>query len=177
MRAIGVTSATLVFLLCGVAAPSYAQQGHEGDQGDQHSQQNNGHQKAKHNQSRHAQEQQHARQGTWQEHRAQSWESDHRTWDQRGGYEGYRVPDDRYHRYFGPQHGFRIDRLPFRVEAGHPSFQYHGYWLSTVDPWPEYWENDWYRTDDVYVSSVNNNGYYLQNRRHPEVRIALRISM
>ena len=45
-----------------------------------------------------------------------------------------------------------------------------------VDPWPEYWPNDWYRTDDVYVSNVNN-GYYLQNRMHPGVHLALRISM
>jgi hypothetical protein len=176
MRSLGITSAALVFLLGGVAAPSFAQHGHEGDQGDQPSQQDNGHQKSKHNQSQHAQEQERARHGTWQEHRAQSWESDHRNWDQRGGYVGYRVPDTRYQRYFGPQHGFRIDRLPFRVASGHPTFQYHGYWLSVVDPWPEYWANDWYATDDVYVNYANN-GYYLLNRQHPEVHIALRISM
>ena len=27
-----------------------------------------------------------------QEHRSQHWDSDHRTWEQRGGYNGYRIP-------------------------------------------------------------------------------------
>src|SRR3984893_10112724 len=44
-------------------------------------------------------------QSGWQEHRAQSWQSDHRTWEQRGGYRGYRIPDDRFRGYFGPDHG------------------------------------------------------------------------
>src|SRR6185295_6561676 len=108
-------------------------------------------------------------------HRAQSWESEHRTWQQRGGYQGYRVPDTRYQRYFGTQHGFRVDNLPFRVVSGHPRFQYRGYWLTVVDPWPEYWGTNWYRNDDVYVSHVDN-GYYLFNRLHPQVGIAVQIS-
>ena len=28
--------------------------------------------------------------------RAGSWNTDHRTWQQRGGYNGYRIPDDRF---------------------------------------------------------------------------------
>jgi hypothetical protein len=35
-------------------------------------------------------------QRAWQERRARSWESEHRTWQQRGGYNGYRIPDDRF---------------------------------------------------------------------------------
>jgi hypothetical protein len=122
------------------------------------------------------QQQQHVEQAAWQQHRAQSWQSDHRNWQQRGGYNGYRIPDDRYRGYFGPNHGFRIYGLPFLVVGGYPRFQYEGYWFSTVDPWPEYWAKDWYNTDDVYVTYVDN-GYYLFDRRYPNVGIAVSISM
>ena len=85
------------------------------------------------------QEQQRVQQTAWQQHRSQHWDSDHRTWQQRGGYHGYRIPDDRFRGYFGPNHGFRIYGLPFLVVGGYPRFQYEGYWISLVDPWPEYW--------------------------------------
>jgi len=115
-------------------------------------------------------------QSAWQQHGSQHWDSDHRTWQQRGGYHGYRIPDDRFVGYFGPSHGFRIYGLPFLVVGGYPRFQYEGYWISAVDPWPEYWGNDWYDTDDVYVAYVDN-GYYLYDRRYPNVGIAISISM
>jgi hypothetical protein len=115
-------------------------------------------------------------QSAWQQHRSQSWESDHRNWRQRGGYHGYRIPDDRFRGRFGPEHVFRINGLPFMVYRGYPRFQYGGYWITAVDPWPEYWGNDWYDNDDVYVAYVND-GYYLYNRRYPSIGIAIRISM
>jgi hypothetical protein len=121
-------------------------------------------------------EQQRVQQSAWQQHRSQRWESDHRTWQQRGGYNGYRIPDERFHGYFGRGHGFRIYGLPFLVVGGYPRFQYSGYWFSMVDPWPGYWANDWYDTDDVYVAYVDN-GYYLFNRRYPNVGIAISVSM
>ena len=122
------------------------------------------------------QEEQQIQQSAWQEHRSQRWDSDHRNWQQRGGYNGYRIPDDHYRGYFGRDHGFRIYGLPFLVVGGYPRFQYEGYWISLVDPWPEYWGNDWYDNDDVYVTYADN-GYYLYNRRYPNVGIAIRISM
>ena len=122
------------------------------------------------------QEQQRVQQSAWQGHRSQHWDTDHRNWQQRGGYHGYRIPDDRFRGYFGEDHGFRIYGLPFLVVGGYPRFQYHGYWLSAVDPWPEYWGDDWYDNDDVYVTYVDN-GYYLYNRRYPDVGIAISISM
>src|ERR1017187_3061161 len=121
------------------------------------------------------QEQQRVQQASWQQHRSQNWDSDHRNWQQRGGYHGYRIPDDRFRGYFGPDHGFRIYGLPFLVVEGYPRFQYEGYWISLVDPWPEYWGNDWYDNDDVYVAYVDD-GYYLYNRRYPNVAIAINIS-
>jgi hypothetical protein len=121
------------------------------------------------------QEQQRVQQSAWQQHRSQNWQSDHRTWQQRGGYNGYRIPDDRFRGYFGSDHGVRIYGLPFLVVGGYPRFQYEGYWISLVDPWPESWGNDWYDTDDVYVTYVDN-GYYLFDSRFPNVGIAINIS-
>jgi hypothetical protein len=121
-------------------------------------------------------QQQRIQQSAWRQHGSQHWDSDHRTWQQRGGYHGYRIPDDRFRGYFGPSHGFRIYGLPFLVVGGYPRFQYEGYWFSPVDPWPEYWGNDWYDNDDVYVNYVDN-GYYLYNSRYPNVAIAISISM
>jgi hypothetical protein len=121
-------------------------------------------------------EQQRVQQTAWQQHRSDHWDSDHHTWQQRGGYHGYRIPDDHFRGFFGPDHGFRINGLPFLVVGGFPRFQYEGYWFSLVDPWPQSWNNNWYDTDDVYVSYVDN-GYYLFNRRHPDVGIAISISL
>jgi hypothetical protein len=127
-------------------------------------------------QPKRTEQEQHVQRAAWQQHRTQSWQSDHRSWQQRGGYNGYRIPDDRFRVNFGPDHEFRILGLPFLVVGGYPRFQYGGYWFSAVDPWPESWADDWYDTDDVYVAYVDN-GYYLYNRRYPTVGIAISISL
>jgi len=158
------------------------QQRHE--QQEQHNQQQAQHRQQQQNQHnrqqarqqpQRTQQQQRIQQSAWQPHRSQNWQSDHRTW-QRGGYRGYRIPDDRYRGYFGPSHRFRINGLPFLVVGGYPRFQYQGYWISTVDPWPETWGNDWYDNDDVYVNDVDN-GYYLFNRSYPGQGIAINITL
>ena len=61
------------------------------------------------------------------------------------------------------------------VVGGYPRFQYGGFWFSVVDPWPEYWSRTWYETDDVNVDYVND-GYYMYNRRHPGIGIAVNVS-
>jgi hypothetical protein len=107
--------------------------------------------------------------------RAKSWESEHRSWRQRGGYNGYRVPEDRFRLYFGGNHFFRISRLPMVYVGGYPRFQYDGYWVTFVDPWPESWSPDWYDTDDVYID-YTDDGYYLYDRAHPGIGIAVNIA-
>ena len=76
----------------------------------------------------------------------------------------------------GQSMGSASTDCPSWLWADIPRFQYQGYWISLVDPWPEYWGNDWYDNDDVYVVYVDN-GYYLFNRRYPNVGIAINISM
>ena len=80
--------------------------------------------------------------------RASSWNNEHHSWRERGGYNGYRVPEDRLRLYFGSNHYFRINRLPTVFVGGYPRFQYDGYWVTFVDPWPETWPPTWYATDE-----------------------------
>lgn len=115
---------------------------------------------------RQVREQQFQQQRVWQERRARHWDDEHRGWNQRGGYHGYRVPDDYFRGHYGHDHWFRVYSLPFRYEAGYPRFQYGGYWFTMMDPYPETWGPSWYQNDDVYVDYYND-GYYLFNRRYP----------
>ena len=62
------------------------------------------------------------------------------------------------------------------VYGGYPRFQYEGYWITLIDPWPEYWSNDWYDNDDVYIA-YGDDGYYMYNHRYPGIGIAISISM
>jgi len=120
------------------------------------------------------QERQQVRDGFGQS-RARSWDDDHRGWGQRGGYNGYRVPEDRSRAYWGRNHYFRIYNLPMIFVGGYPRFRYDGYWVTFVDPWPGDWAANWYETDDVYIDYVND-GYYLFDRMHPGIPIAVTIS-
>jgi hypothetical protein len=152
------------------------QQAEQHDQNKQQHQQQAQQHNNKQQREYHSEEQQHAQQAAWHEHRSHNWHSDHRNWEQRGGYNGYRIPEDHYHGYFGPRHAFVIYNQPYMVVGGFPRFQYGGYWFSVVDPWPNTWSNNWYQTDDVYVVYANN-GYYMYNRRHPNVGIAISESL
>ncbi len=154
------------------------QQQGKGQQKQQGQQQQQG--KGQQNQQRKQQQQatrqqrQQQQQAAWRAHRASNWQSEHRSWQQRGGYNGYRIPEARYRVYFGPRHMFRINRYPVMVIGGYPRFQYGGFWFGFVDPWPEYWSDDWYENDDVYVD-YSGDGYYLYNSRYPQVRIAVMV--
>ena len=60
------------------------------------------------------------------------------------------------------------------VYSGYPRFQYGGFWFGFIDPWPEYWSDNWYENDDVYIV-YSEDGYYLYNRRHPRDRITITV--
>ncbi|MDR3673542.1 MAG: hypothetical protein P4L36_22045 [Holophaga sp.] len=112
---------------------------------------------------------------SWQDHRAGNFQSEHRSWQQRGGYHGYRVPDGRFRSRFGEQHRFRMSAYPMAMYGGHPRFRYGGLWLNVLDPWPETWAADWYGNDDVYIG-FSDGGYYMYNSSYPGDQIALSIS-
>ena len=117
-----------------------------------------------------------ARQAGLQDHRARNFQSEHRDWQQRGGYHGYRIPENRFRGHFGEDHRFRMSSYPMRMYGGHPRFQYGGLWLSVLDPWPEFWGANWYADDDVYIG-ISGGGYYLFNRSYPGSPVALSISL
>lgn len=108
----------------------------------------------------------------WNEMRVHDWAREHRNWVARGGYGGYYIPRDRFAASFGPRHWFRIRSRPVFYQ-GYPRFAYGGFSFLIVDPWPDYWPENWYAADDVYVDY--DNGYYLHNRRDPGVRIAISV--
>jgi hypothetical protein len=116
------------------------------------------------------------RQDIWQRQRARDWQREHRPWHERGGYHGYRIPEDRFRAHFGRGHWFRVHDVPVVVVQGAPRFQFGGLWFDVVDPCPETWSPVWYRTDEVYVDYVND-GYYMYNRRHPGIAIAINVSL
>ena len=110
----------------------------------------------------------------WQQGRARKFESEHRSWIQRGGYGGYYIPQATFRLTFGRQHWFRISSRP-TFYMGYPRFAYGGYRFMILDPWPEYWMENWYETDDIFVDY--DDGYYLYNRRYPDIRLAITVAM
>lgn len=119
-----------------------------------------------------------AKQGGWQPHtsfqqgRDESWASDHRNWTQRGGYGGSYIPQARFSIYFGSSHAFHIGAMPV-MYMGYPRFAYGGYSFILLDPWPSYWQENWYASDDVYIDY--SDGYYLHNRRYPAISLAVAV--
>lgn len=111
----------------------------------------------------------------WQPHRAEHWEREHHSWRERGGYHGEYIREDDFHEHFGRGRWFRVHSVPVIVVDSRPRFQFGGYWFTLVDPWPESWSATWYRSDDVCIDYVND-GYYMYNRRHPGVAIAVNVS-
>ena len=107
--------------------------------------------------------------------RAGSWNTEHQPWQQRGGYNGYRIPDARFRLFFGGGHFFRIGGLPLLYVGGYPRFQYDGYWVTFMDPWPENWPPLWYEADNVYID-WGGDGYYLYDTNYPGIGIAVTIS-
>ncbi len=59
------------------------------------------------------------------------------------------------------------------IYMGYPRFSYDGFSFMILDPWPEYWADNWYETDDVYIGY--DDGYYLYDRRSPYVRLAISV--
>jgi hypothetical protein len=174
----------IALLILGTASPSFAQQEKSGKKDKQPKQeqqnkiqkdsQKQGQPQVKRPSLQGKKVQPREKRGVWQQHRARSWQAEHRTWKQRGGYDGYRIPQNHYRSYFGRDHRFRIYRRALVMYEGYPCFQYNGFWFSLVDPWPEYWSDNWYEKDDVYII-YSDDGYYLYNRRHPEAGVTINV--
>ena len=110
----------------------------------------------------------------WQQHRAHSWQSEHRTWQQRGGYNGYRIPDDRFRGYFGPGHGFRIYSFPLVVVGGYPRFQYGGFWFSFLTRGQNTGQTTG-TTTMMCMSTIPGTAITCTTVRYPQDRIAISV--
>ena len=112
----------------------------------------------------------------WNNRRANNWQNDHKSWQFRGGYDGYRIPNGNFDVSFGHNHRFIIFSHSVVVFGGFPRFYYHGYWFNIIDPIPEYWDENWYENDEVFVDYADD-GYYLCNSRYLSDKIAIRVSL
>jgi Ni/Co efflux regulator RcnB len=84
------------------------------------------------------------------------------------GHHHRRIPEDHFRAHFGREHWFRIGHPV--VVAGHPRFEYDGYWFVVGRPLPPGWRY----TDTVYVDYVND-GYYMCSPAHPGIRVSIDI--
>jgi hypothetical protein len=78
------------------------------------------------------------------------------------------IPDNRFRSEFGRGHEFHVDH-PIMI-GGHLGFRYAGVSFGFVEPMPV----DWMDTDPVYVDYTAGS-YFLCNRVHPGVRVAVNI--
>ena len=99
-KPIRFASTGALLLLLGITGPIYAQQQ---DKDRQDKQQHKQEQQRAQQKQQAQRVQQGQEQAVWQQHRASSWQSQHQTWQQRGGYSGYRISDDNFRGYFGPR--------------------------------------------------------------------------
>jgi hypothetical protein len=86
--------------------------------------------------------------------------------ENRGGHDHGRISNAHYESRFGREHSFHVSHGDYN----HRRFRYGGYAFGFIDPWPM----DWGYSDDVYVE-YTDDGYYMYDRFHPGVRIAINI--
>jgi len=86
----------------------------------------------------------------------------------RGRAFGGRIPQGAFRTHFGSGHEFHMGR-PVAV-GSHFGFQFGGVSFALIQPWPV----GWMYTDAVYVDNFGGS-YFLCNRMHPGVRLALNL--
>ena len=87
------------------------------------------------------------------------------------GHGGRRIPEERFRASFGPEHRFHVHPQSGgdRVAGGQGQrFQYAGYWIEFVEPWPSAWSYD----DDCYIDYIDDD-YYLFDEMHPGYRVLI----
>jgi Ni/Co efflux regulator RcnB len=89
-------------------------------------------------------------------------------YEEHEGHHHRRIPEDHFRAHFGREHRFVIVRPV--IVAGHPRFQYDGYWFAIAAPLPRGWRY----SDEVYVDYVDDN-YYVCSPAHPGVHISINI--
>ena len=183
MKALGITSTTILSLLLAVAASAWAQQQHEQEQQArpaQHEQKEAQPEKsAKQARKPSAQQKTNARpqaktaaqqpkNARPEERNAQQHTMQAQPQKQAKHTGGGRIPDDRFKANFGQQHRFRVSQGDYRNHR----FQYGGYSFAFVDAWP----SNWLYTQDVYVIEINGV-YYLCNPMYPGVNLTLSVTL
>lgn len=174
MKLIRYGFAAILALAVGVTMPAYAQHDHDGDS-------HHGRDKDKGREHREAaHERPEERHEAHERHEAREWHDNgrHEGWERHEAREHERrvvverhygrIDDHHWHEHFGREHRFVIERPV--IVAGHPRFQYGGYWFVIGRPLPPGWRY----TDEVYVDYIDG-GYFMCSPRHPGVHISINI--
>jgi hypothetical protein len=174
MKLIRYGFAAILALAVGVTMPAYAQHDHDGDS-------HHGRDKDKGREHREAAHERHEeRHEAHERHEAREWHDNgrHEGWERHEAREHERhefaerhygrIDDHHWHEHFGREHRFVIERPV--IVAGHPRFQYGGYWFVIGRPLPPGWRY----TDEVYVDYIDG-GYFMCSPRHPGVHISINI--
>src|SRR5438132_3827376 len=75
------------------------------------------------NEARWHEREQHSRpRDVWEDHRAQDWQREHHSWRERGGYRGYRIPEDRFVPTLAADIGFAFTAFPSSSWTDIPDF-------------------------------------------------------
>ncbi len=150
MKLIRIGLTALLALAVGAAIPAVAQHDHDGDS--KHDKDRDG----KHDNGHHYGQEKHEHDGHYARY------------EEYGDHHRKRIPEEHFRAHFGREHRFVIVRPV--IVAGHPRFQYDGYWFAFARPLPPGWRY----TDNVYVDYVGEN-YYLYSPAHPGVRVSVNL--
>jgi hypothetical protein len=112
--------------------------------------------------------------GMWSSYRTNSWGTQHRGWSQRGGYSGYRIPEDRFTILFGAERPFRLSANRMRIAGQARQFESNGFWFTLLEPVPEAWSDDWYDTDSIQIVE-QDGGYYMVDASYPDDLISVSV--
>ena len=153
MKLIRVSLAALLALAVGASVPAAAQ--HDHDKDSKHDKDHD----AKHDNGHHYGQEKHDR----DEH-----DRHYVRYEEHRDHHHKRIPEEHFRAHFGHEHRFRIGRPV--IVAGHPRFQYDGYWFAIARPLPPGWRY----TDEVYVDYLDDN-YYVYSPAHPGVRVSINL--
>src|SRR5262245_7632698 len=185
MKMIRVNFVVLLALAVGASVPAFAQHDHDND-GDARHEKNKDKDKGKgggdhhdrdhrndrgHHEDRvrhevHERHEDHGRHEGWERRDWAHERHEHQEWAKRN--HRHYIREEHYVEYFGPVHRFRIEHAV--IVAGHPRFQYGGYWFVIGRPLPPGWRY----SDEVYVDYMGD-GYYMASPAHPGIRISINI--
>lgn len=166
MKLLRLGSTAVLFLLLGIAVPTYSQDTHE----QQEPKPERPEDRAQKPNDQAEKKDEKRQENPQKDERGQNKEDQQAVQSRNEKQDGKRtrIPEDRFRASYGRQHVFHVNQVT--VVNGTPRFAYGGYTFVVVGPWPA----GWYYTDNCYIDYVDGE-YFLFDLLHPGVRIAITV--